>query len=98
MSTMKIGMDKTAARHRHGEWSEGNGLVARLGRFLALTGIGPSELRQQVSSPQMLAGILDHVMQDETLLMVFAAETGLKPESVAAAHRALSGPEPERTP
>ena len=35
MSTMKIGMDKTAARHRHGEWSEGNGLVARLGRFLA---------------------------------------------------------------
>ncbi|MCB1514157.1 MAG: DUF3572 domain-containing protein [Hyphomicrobiaceae bacterium] len=70
----------------------------RLGRFLALTGIGPSELRQQVSSPQMLAGILDHVMQDETLLMVFAAETGLKPESVAAAHRALSGPEPERTP
>lgn len=69
----------------------------RLGRFLALTGIGPSELRAQARQPQMLAGILDHLMQDETLLMVFAAEVGMKPENVAAAHLALTGPPPERS-
>lgn len=69
----------------------------RLGRFLALTGTGPDELRAAAREPGMLVGVLDHLMQDETLLMVFAAEEGLKPESVAAAHHALSGPPPERS-
>jgi hypothetical protein len=45
----------------------------------------------------MLQGVLDHLMQDETLLMVFAAEAGLTPESVTAAHRTLAGPPPERS-
>lgn len=67
----------------------------RLGRFLALTGIGPTELRTQAREPHMLAGVLDHLMQDETLLMVFAAEAGVKPETIAAAHFALTGPPAE---
>lgn len=63
----------------------------RLGRFLALTGIGPDALRSQAREPQMLAGVLDHMMQDETLLLVFAAEAGVKPETIAAAHFVLAG-------
>lgn len=69
----------------------------RLGRFLALSGIGPDELRAHAREPHMLQGVLDHLMQDETLLMVFAAEAGLTPESVSAAHRTLAGPPPERS-
>ena len=69
----------------------------RLGRFLALSGIGLGELRTQAGKPHMLTGVIDHVMQDETLLMVFAAEAGLKPEAIAAAHRTLSGPPHERS-
>lgn len=69
----------------------------RLGRFLALTGIGPNELRTQAREPHILAGVLDHMMQDETLLLVFAAETGVKPETIAAAHLALTGPPAEPT-
>jgi hypothetical protein len=65
----------------------------RLGRFLALTGIGPDELRTQAREPHILAGVLDHLMQDETLLLVFSADAGVKPETIAAAYFALAGPQ-----
>ncbi|MFV0366956.1 MAG: DUF3572 domain-containing protein [Hyphomicrobiaceae bacterium] len=67
----------------------------RMGRFLALSGIGPTELRSQAGNPAMLCGILEYMMQDETLLIVFAAEAGLTPENVTAAHATLAGPPPE---
>ena len=69
----------------------------RMGRFLALSGIGPAELRSQAGDPAMLGGILDYIMQDETLLMVFATEVGLRPEEIAAAHASLAGPPPEHS-
>ena len=69
----------------------------RLGRFLALTGMGRDELRTRAREPHILTGVLDHMMQDETLLMVFAAEAGLQPEHIAKAHIALSGPRFERS-
>ncbi|MGD9667890.1 MAG: DUF3572 domain-containing protein [Hyphomicrobiaceae bacterium] len=69
----------------------------RLGRFLSLTGIGPDELRTQAREPHLLAGVLDHLMQDETLLLVFAADAGVRPEAIAAAHFALAGPPAERS-
>jgi len=40
----------------------------RLGRFLALTGMGPAELKAQAHTPRLLAAVLDHVLQDENLL------------------------------
>jgi hypothetical protein len=64
--------------------------ASRLGRFLALTGIGPSELRSQAEAPQTLSAVLEHLLQDESLLLVFSASTGVKPESVAEAHGVLS--------
>ncbi len=63
----------------------------RLGRFLALTGLGPAELKHKARDPLVLTGVLDHLMQDETLLMVLAAETSLDPQSIADAHALLSG-------
>jgi hypothetical protein len=65
--------------------------VQRLGRFLALTGLGPAELKAEAGSARMLAAVLDHLMKDESLLLVFAAGSAIAPELIAAAHRQLEG-------
>ena len=41
----------------------------RLGRFLAATGIGPGDIRAAAREPLFLAGVLDHITGDETLLV-----------------------------
>lgn len=64
----------------------------RLGRFLTLTGIGPSELRAKAGDPGLLAAVLEHLLSDETLLLVFATEDAVPPAAIAAAHRALAEP------
>jgi len=58
----------------------------RLGRFLVLTGMGPAELRERAQTPQVLLAVLEHLMQDEGLLLVFAASSGIAPETIAPAH------------
>lgn len=63
----------------------------RLSRFLALTGIGPQELRERAGETAFLAGVLDHLLRDETLLLVFATEVAVPPGEVAAAHELLIG-------
>lgn len=63
----------------------------RLGRFLSLTGIGPAELRRNAGERAMLAGVLEYLLQDETLLLVFAAEAGVPPDAIPAAQRVLAG-------
>jgi hypothetical protein len=63
----------------------------RLGRFLAVTGIGPAEIRAAAAEPGFLAGILDYLASDERLLTDFAAEAGHDPATVAAARLALGG-------
>jgi hypothetical protein len=68
----------------------------RLGRFLAITGLGPENLRAAAGEPGFLGQILAHVAQDESLLLAFAANTGERPERVGAAHLVLAGPNHER--
>jgi hypothetical protein len=63
--------------------------VPRLGRFLALTGVGPAELRQEARNPRMLAAVLNHLLQDESLLLVFAASHGIAAELIAPAQSTL---------
>jgi Protein of unknown function (DUF3572) len=46
----------------------------RLGRFLALTGIGPESIRAAAHEPRFLLGVLDHLAGEEPLLLAFAAE------------------------
>ena len=68
----------------------------RLGRFLALSGIGPDSIRAAAREPQFLAGVLDHIVADERLLLAFAAENDIDPEAVMRARDALAGPHWER--
>ena len=62
----------------------------RLGRFLALTGLGPSEIRVASRDRHFLAGVLEYVSGDEQLLVEFAKHAGVDPASVGNAQRALS--------
>ena len=68
----------------------------RLGRFLAVTGLGPENLRQAAREPGFLGQVLDHFAADESLLLGFAESIGAPPERVAAAHLMLAGPRHER--
>lgn len=63
----------------------------RLARFLRLTGIAPADLRERAGSPEMLAAILDHILGDESLLLVLATELGITPDRFAPAAALLHG-------
>lgn len=62
----------------------------RLGRFLALTGIEPDQLRAAADAPETLLAVLDYLLGDESLLLVFTASIGIAPETVLPARAALA--------
>jgi len=70
----------------------------RLARFLALSGLGPHNLRQAATTPGFLGAVLDHLAADERLLVAFAAAQGVEPGAVTGARDALSGPLAESSP
>jgi hypothetical protein len=55
-------------------------------RFLALTGVGLADLRRAAAEPGFLLGVMDYLVGDEPLLLLFAAESGLAPEAIVQAH------------
>lgn len=63
----------------------------RLSRFLTLTGMSPAELRAAAGAPETLAAVLDHVLGDESLLLVFSASKSVAPETIAPARALLAG-------
>lgn len=63
----------------------------QLGRFLALTGIGPEHIREAARDPGFLSGVLDHLSSDEALLIAFARHEGIDPAEIEHAQRALGG-------
>lgn len=60
-----------------------------MSRFLAISGIEPSMIRQAANEAGFLAGVLDFVLAHEPTLLRFADETGRNPGSVLAARRML---------
>ncbi len=68
----------------------------RLGRFLALSGIGPDDIRAAATEPNFLAGVLEHITGDERLLLEFAAQADIKPAAVMRAAAALGAAPWER--
>ncbi len=62
----------------------------RLGRFVEATGLHLDTLRSAATSPDFLAGVLDYLVSDESLLIAFAARLRIKPEAVMAAKYVLS--------
>ena len=66
-----------------------------LGRFLALSGIGPGTLRKSAADPGFLAGILDFLLGDEALLLEFAKDAGVPAERIGRARRLFDGSKPD---
>jgi hypothetical protein len=67
---------------------------ARLGRFLAETGLDPADFRDGMRDTAMLAAVTAYLLADESALLAFAANAGLQPEDVARAEAVLGGGSP----
>jgi len=67
------------------------GNETRLERFMTLSGMDPQALKNNASDPVFLAGILDYLLQDETLVYLFVEEYNLSPALPATARRTLVG-------
>jgi hypothetical protein len=63
----------------------------RLGRFLAVTGIGPAEIRSAAREPGFLAGVLEYLASDDRLIATFASEAGIDPADVDRGRATLAG-------
>jgi hypothetical protein len=63
----------------------------RLGHFLEMTGVSPESIRETARETYFLAGVLDHISDDEPLLVAFAAQTGIDPNEIIRARDVLTG-------
>jgi len=63
----------------------------RFERFLASSGTTPDDVRQRAADPDFLAGVYDHMLADEALLVAFADAADMAPEKIAAARYRLPG-------
>jgi hypothetical protein len=73
------------------------GDTARLGRFLAESGLGPESLRQAARDPSFLPAVLDFILSHEHDLVDFAAVAGIDPKLIRRARDALAGARPARS-
>jgi hypothetical protein len=69
---------------------------ARLGAFLAESGLGPETIREAAQNPSFLVAVLDFILNDEGLIDDFCKALDLKPRQLIAAREALGGPNWER--
>ncbi|WP_395666411.1 DUF3572 domain-containing protein [Methylocella sp.] len=61
-----------------------------LERFLSLSGLSPETLRAAAAEPGFLAGVLDFLAGDESLLLAFAANAGRDPAEITRARETLA--------
>jgi hypothetical protein len=64
----------------------------RIGRFLAITGLGPENVRAAARDPSFLPALLDYLLANETDLLAFATEMNVDPPRVRAARDVLAPP------
>jgi hypothetical protein len=69
----------------------------QLGRFLALTGCDPSDLRDNAGSSEFLTGILEFFMGNEPTLLAFCSRYSINPEDISIAQHVL-GAKPDDNP
>jgi hypothetical protein len=59
--------------------------------FLGATGLVVDDLRTGATDSAFLAGVLDYFLQNEALLLAFAASEELAPETIVRARQRLPG-------
>ncbi len=70
----------------------------RLAGFFASTGIPAEEIRAAAREPGFLAGVLEHMLGNESLLIAVALSAGIDPAEVARARSALGGQQERNMP
>jgi hypothetical protein len=63
----------------------------RLNGFLNATGLTLDRLRESANEPDFLAGVLEHMLADESLLLAFADSAAIDPADITRARIALGG-------
>ena len=63
----------------------------RLNGFLGATGLTLERLRESANEPDFLAGVLEHMLGSESLLLAFADSAAIDPAGVTRARTALGG-------
>jgi hypothetical protein len=63
----------------------------RLNGLLNATGLTLDRLRESANAPDFLAGVLEHMLADESLLLAFADSAAIDPADVSRARIALGG-------
>lgn len=66
----------------------------RIGRFLAITGLGPENMRAAAKDPSFMPSLLDYLLANEKDLVAFAEEMNLDPARVRTARDLLAPPGP----
>ncbi|MGI9372460.1 MAG: DUF3572 family protein [Hyphomicrobiales bacterium] len=64
----------------------------RFTRFLALSGTSPQDIAAIAGERHFLAGVVEHLLTDESLLFLFVSDEDLEPDAPAQAQRALADP------
>ncbi len=64
---------------------------ALLRRFMNESGLDADAIRSSVSDPAFLAGVMDFLLNDEALLLVFCEAVAVDPSDPIRARRALPG-------
>ena len=67
---------------------EQDGLLQQL---LAQSGMAPSYLQERLHDPDLLGGILDFLLSNETFLVAFCETEKLSPDKLARIRQALPG-------
>jgi hypothetical protein len=63
----------------------------RFSRFMDLAGLDLEAIRASAGDAAFLGGVFDHLLGDESLLLIFAEEHGVKPERIGQLRRKLPG-------
>jgi len=63
--------------------------AARMRDFLAATGLAPGQIRTAAKAEGFLAGVLEHMLGDESLLVAFADSVGIDPAEIGRARAVL---------
>jgi hypothetical protein len=62
-----------------------------MAQFLALSGMGPDDVRREARSRNFQTAMLEHILANEALLLSFCASADIAPELIEPAKRALAG-------
>ena len=70
-------------------------IEAPFARFLTLSGLSLSDVRERAGEAEFLAAVMDFVLSDELVAKGFCEATGIDPAMLQDARRALPGAAPE---